>query len=108
MSARLRRVADGDLLRRLDPDERHQYDLPRGSKPAAGTTVRLWRLGGTWSVWSAGPETGTWWVRPMDAMAHEVVELLAEMPVRGLPAVVRVTADAIAVRSKDIRPGGAR
>lgn len=108
MSTRTRRVADGDLLHKLDAAERHQLDLPRGGRPRAGTTVTLYRLGGTWSVWSEGPDVGTWWLRPTDAMARELVELLTDKPTRGMPAVTRVASGSIVVRSKEIRPAGAR
>jgi len=105
------RQADGDLLRHLTADERAVRDQPRGAQPAPGSTVTLWQLPGTWHVSSEGPEVGTWWLRPLDAVAAEFGALLTDKPDRGLPVVVRAWKGWVAVRSKDIRPaalGGAR
>lgn len=111
MSRATRSAAGGDLLRTLSIDERATYDQPRGTQPKAGTNVTLWRLPGSWHVSSEGPETGTWWLRPLDTAAADVGAQLVAKPDRGLPVVVRVWRGWIAVRSKDIRPaalGGAR
>lgn len=105
------RQAGGDLLLPLSDDDRARYTGPRGSQPRAGTIVRLWRLPGTWSVWSAGPAVGTWWVQPHDEQARDVAVLLADKPSRGAPTVTAVWAGkggliSLSIRSKDIRSGG--
>lgn len=103
------RTADGDLLAELSGSDRCMMLAPRGSTPVPGAQVTLWRLPGTWSVWSAGPVTGTWWLNPSDGRAQRTAADLATKPDRGLPDVVQVAAGrttSIAVRTKAIRAGG--
>lgn len=106
--SRTPRQADGDLLTVLTATDSTRYKAPRGGTPVAGVTVHLWRLPGTWSVWSAGPEPGTWWINALDQVALDLVEVLTVNPSRGHPVVRRVWKNAIAVRSRDILPWGAR
>lgn len=100
----------GDLLRELDPSDQRLMDGPRDGTPVAGSVVHLWRLPGTWSVWSAGPTQGTWWLQARDTAAEAVVDALHGHPDRGLPDVTQMyltpRVRAIAVTSKAIRAGG--
>lgn len=98
------RQAAGDLVRALSDHERGLFDRPRGAKPRAGTSVTLWRLAGTWHVWSPGPEPGTWWVRASDAEARHLVEALTVKPDRGMPVARHLWRDCAAVSSREIRP----
>ncbi|WP_263121152.1 hypothetical protein [Cellulomonas sp. RIT-PI-Y] len=104
------RQRDGDLLAVLDPSSKALMDGPRGATPVVGATVTLWRLPGTWSVWSAGPTTGTWWLQPRDDDAERILTRLVAAPARGLPDVTQVydspRTRAAAVRTKAIRAGG--
>lgn len=68
--------------------------------------MHLWRLPGTWSVWSEGPESGTWWLQPVDDVATATGLLLEDASSRGAPVVLRTWHGSIAVRSRDIRPAG--
>lgn len=108
--SRATRQRDGDLLRPLDASDKTLMDGPRDSQPRVGSVVTLWRLPGAWSVWSAGPTTGTWWLQPCDADAERVLDALELQPDRGIPDVTQVYATArvraVAVRSKAIRAGG--
>jgi hypothetical protein len=101
---------DGSLLRPLDASAKALMDGPRGGTPVVGSTVTLWRLPGTWSVWSAGPTTGTWWLQARDADAEHTLDALHGHADRGLPDVTQLyetpRVRAIAVRSKAIRAGG--
>lgn len=99
-------TTDGDLLAPLTTALRNALKAPRGSTPKEGANVSLWRLAGSWHVWSAGPETGTWWLKALDEEAAELAALLLEKPSRGAPVVVSVWNDCIAVPSKQIRPRG--
>lgn len=101
--SRTTRTADGDLLTELSPADRNAYLQPRGGAPREGTNVRLWRLPGTWHVWSPGPDTGTWWLRAIDETAREAAHLLGETPSRGEPVVKATWKDCVAVRSREIR-----
>lgn len=105
MSTRVRQQ-DGDLLIPLSDEQRAQYDGPRGCQPAVGADATLWRLRGTWHIWSPGPTVGTWWLKPVDVHAQAVVEQLRIKPDRALPVVTALAGGCIAVRSKDIRSGG--
>ncbi|QIK83007.1 hypothetical protein [Sanguibacter sp. HDW7] len=98
--------AEGALVRDLPPSDRSAMLAPRGSTPVLGTTVSLWRVEGRWSVWSAGPEAGTWWLRALDAAAQDVAREAAARPDSGYPAIVRSQSGCIAVKSKEIRSGG--
>lgn len=97
------RTTDGDLLRQLTGDEHNAYKAPRGSTPREGTTVRLWRLGGAWSVWSQGPVVGTWWLQAADDDARAVADAIAAAPHRAHPVVVGSWRQSIAVRGRDIQ-----
>jgi hypothetical protein len=101
---------DGALLRPLDPSTKALMEGPRGSTPVVGATVTLWRLPGTWSVWSPGPATGTWWLTPRAADAEHVLDQLELQPDLALPDVTQVYATArvraVAARTKAIRAGG--
>lgn len=74
--------------------------------PRAGTTVHLWRLPGTWHIWSEGPAVGTWWLRAADDQATRTLVPLTAAPVRGAPVVRAVWKDCIAVASRDIKLAG--
>lgn len=104
------KAAPGSLLRALPASDKALMDGPRGSTPVVGATVHLWRLPGTWSVWSPGPATGTWWLQARDAHAEQVLDALAPHPDKGLPDVTQVYVTgrihAVAVRTKAIRAGG--
>lgn len=98
---------DGDLLTVLAPEQRNDYLAGRGSvAPRLGTTVRLWRLPGTWSIWSAGPAVGTWWLRAVDDEARHIIGPLTAAPVRGAPVVRAIWKDCVAVASRDIKLAG--
>lgn len=100
--------ADGDLLIQLDGKDANDYKAPRGNPPRAGINVTLWRLPGTWHIWSAGPQEGTWWLRAVDRDAEETAEALAFKPSRGAPVVKATWKDCIAVSSREIRRNGLR
>lgn len=76
--------------------------------PAVGSSVSLWRIAGTWHVWSPGPKRGTWWLTAADGVADDV---LATM--RNGESAAPVVFDeyrtprthAIAVAATDIRAG---
>lgn len=106
MSRAKRADAEGDLVRPLTPAESNDYRAPRGTPPRVGTSVTLWRLDGQWSVWSEGPEVGTWWLRPLDASATALGAALEVKPSRGFPVVTRTWKGAVVVRSRDIRHPG--
>lgn len=99
-------ATDGDLVAPLTTELRNALKAPRGSTPRAGTNVALWRLAGSWHVWSDGPMTGTWWLKAVDQEAIDLAAQLEKKPSRGAPVVVRVWKDCIAVESKQIQPRG--
>lgn len=100
---------DGQLLADLTPEEASRHKAGRdGVQPVVGAAVNLWRLGGRWVVWSTGPDRGTWWVQAADDLALRLVQDLNARPSLGAPVVRQVWKDCIAVRTKDIRLGGAR
>jgi hypothetical protein len=99
-------ATDGDLVAPMTTELRNALRAPRGSTPRTGTNVALWRLVGSWHVWSDGPASGTWWLKAVDQEAAELAALLERKPSRGAPVVVKVWKDCIAVASKEIRPRG--
>lgn len=98
------KTTDGDLVAPTTTALRNALKAPRGSTPKAGTNVTLWRLAGSWHVWSDGPASGTWWLKAIDEEATELAALLEKKPSRGAPVVTAVWKDCIAVASKEIRP----
>jgi hypothetical protein len=91
------------LLRELDKTTENARRSLGGAKPREGATVTLWQLPGRWGVWSKGPTSTSWWLRPSDDLARSIVAQLAADPSLGDPVVQRVAQGCIAVRTRDIR-----
>ena len=95
----------GDLVIELTPAQIN--DTKRhGVLPRTGPVINLWQLPGRWAVWSEGPKVGTWWLTPHDDEARRTGAAITAKPARGVPVVVEVWKDCIAVRSAAIKPSG--
>lgn len=92
-----------NLLARLTSEEENRRKAPRGATPREGTVVTVWRLPGTWAVWSQGPTAGTWWLQAQDDEAARIADLVAENPSRAESVVTATWKRCIAVRARDIR-----
>ncbi|GMA22261.1 hypothetical protein GCM10025864_44870 [Luteimicrobium album] len=61
-----------------------------------GNVLAVDGLRGRWSVWSAGPESSTWWLLPIDDAARADVN-------RNAASILHRSAGAIAVATKSLR-----
>lgn len=91
------------LVRELTAEEANRYAAKRGFKPKPGRNVNLWRMDGTWKVWSEGPDTSTWWLLPVDDAARGVYASVSAEQGAGAPVVRTALQGAVAVHTKDVK-----
>lgn len=96
-------VVTKTLVRDLTGKELDLYASKRGFKPKVGRNVNLWRMDGTWKVWSPGPAVSTWWLLPVDDAAEEVYVAVRSVQGSGAPVVQQALQGAIAVHTKDVK-----
>ncbi|NMF29621.1 hypothetical protein [Cellulosimicrobium aquatile] len=79
----------------------------RAADIRSGTATRIWGVAGQWVVWSAGPESNSWWLQPRDGAAVDVYRTLREKRSRGEPVVLAVMQGCVAVGTRDLHVGRA-
>lgn len=91
------------IVRDLTDQEVNLRATKRGFKPKPGRNVNLWRMDGTWKVWSEGPSVSTWWLLPVDDEARDVYVAVRSVQGSGDPVVIQALQGAIAVHTKDVK-----
>lgn len=91
------------IVRELTDQEVNLRATKRGFKPKPGRNVNLWRMDGTWKVWSEGPAVSTWWLLPVDDEARDVYVAVRSVQGSGAPVVLQALQGSIAVHTKDVK-----